>query len=462
MERLIMKENRYNNAVDGKSFFMVSTILAIIVILILGVTFNSYSQNETTITENEKNEIVTLVCDRIEKIYIFAEVAEKVCAGLKENQKNHEYVKYKTLQAFANRLDKDMQDLSRDKHLGIIYDPQRAAEMKEQEKKGEQLSYLTPEMVEEERSKNFGFKELKILDGNIGYLDLRFFSHPKYAGATAVSVMQYFSNCDALIIDLRKNGGGWGEMVPLITSYFFEGDTLVQLGGSYSRKKDIYYQNWTLPYVPGERMPDIPLYILTSKSTFSAAEAFSYDLKHLGRATIVGETTRGGAHPLDVSVVLDFVLYIPDQMSVNPITNTNWEGVGVKPDIEVDSEQALNRAYKDALIQLARSARNETEKLKYQWAIEGLEANINHVSVPKEILKSYVGKYDSRTIYFEDGQLLYQYGDRAKGKMIPLSEDYFMLDNYDYLRVRFIKKDGIVTTLEEIFDDGRILRKSRN
>ena len=227
-----MRENRYNNPVESNSFFKVSTIIGIIVILSWGVTLNSYSQNETTITEDEKNEIVNVVCDRIGKIYIFANVAEKVCVGLKENQKNNEYKKYKTPQAFASRLDKDMQDLSRDKHLGIIYDPQRAAEMKEQEKKGEQLSYLTPEMVEEERSKNFGFKELKILDGNIGYLDLRFFSHPKYAGATAVSVMQYFSNCDALIIDLRKNGGGWGEMVPLITSYFFEGDTLVQLGGS--------------------------------------------------------------------------------------------------------------------------------------------------------------------------------------------------------------------------------------
>jgi hypothetical protein len=455
-----MMGNRYNYTVEGNSFFKANII--IIVILIWGVTFNSYSQDETTITEDEKNEIVTVLCDRIEKIYIFADLAEKVCAGLKENQKNNEYKKYKIPQAFASRLDKDMQDLSGDKHLGITYDPKGAAEIRAQEAQGEALVYLTPEMANEEREKNFGFKELKILDGNVGYMDLRFFSHPKYAGLTAVSVMQYFSNCDALIIDLRNNGGGWSEMVPLITSYFFEGDTLIQLGGSYSRKKDKYYQNWTMPYVPGKRLPDIPLYILTSKSTFSAAEGLSYDLKHLGRAKIVGETTRGGAHPLDVSIVSDFILYIPDQTSVNPITNENWEGVGVKPDIEVDSEQALIRAYKDALIQLARSASDETKKLKYQWALEGLEANINQVSVPKEILKSYVGKYDSRTIYFRNGQLLYQYGDRAIGKMIPLSEDYFMLDHYDYLRVRFIKKNGVVTMLEEIFDDGRILRKSRN
>jgi C-terminal processing protease CtpA/Prc len=275
-------------------------------------------------------------------------------------------------------------------------------------------------------------------------------------------VMQYFSNCAALIIDLRKNGGGWGEMGTLIASYLFEGDTLVQLGGSYSRKKDKHYQTWSLPYVPGKKMPDIPLYILTSKSTFSAAEGFSYNLKHLGRAKIVGETTRGGAHPLDVSVFSDFVLYIPDQMSVNPITHTNWEGVGVKPDIEVNSEHALNSAYRHALIQLARSTTDERKKLKYQWAIEGLESKMNPVSIAEDILKSYAGKYDSRTIYYENAQLFYQYGDRAKGKMFPLSENYFMLENYDYVRVKFLKENGIVTVLEEIFDDGRILRKSRN
>lgn len=457
-----MKENKFSNSIGHCLNLRVRIIILFILTITLASNPNSYSQDNTTITEDEKKEVITSLCERIEKIYISEDIALMVSASIKEKLEKNEYSGYDTPQEFAARLDKDLQELSNDKHLGITYNPKQAKEIKEQEKVNEILAYLTPEIINEERNKNFGFKYLEILDGNIGYLDLRFFSHPKYAGETAVAVMEYFSNCDALIIDLRKNGGGWGEMGVLLSSYFFSGDTLVQFGGSYSRSKNMEYQNWSLLYVPGKRLPDIPLYILTSESTFSAAEDFSYNLKHLGRAIIVGATTRGGAHPLNISVVSDFILYIPDQMSIHPVTKSNWEGVGVKPDIEIKPEDAFNYAYMEALKTLVAKTTDEEKQSKYQWAIEGLNARINKVLISEEVLKSYAGKYDTRSIYYENGQLLYQYGDRAKGKMIPLTEDYFALEDYDYVRVKFIKENGNVTSLEEIFDDGTILKKIKN
>ena len=123
--------------------------------------------------------------------------------------------------------------------------------------------------------------------------------------ASVASAMNFFSNCDALIIDLRNNGGGWGEMVAFMCSYFVYGDTTVLMSTGYSRPGDEYFQSWSMPYVPGKTMSNIPLYIITSKSTFSAAEEFCYNLKHLKRATIVGETTRGGAHPISPKVLND-------------------------------------------------------------------------------------------------------------------------------------------------------------
>jgi tetratricopeptide (TPR) repeat protein len=125
---------------------------------------------------------------------------------------------------------------------------------------------------------NNGFEEVKRLPGNIGYLRLNNFMQSYYGGGTAAAAMNFLANTDALIIDLRDNQGGSPTMIRLISSYFF--DTPVHLNSFYIRKGDITRQSWTFSHVQGQRLSRTPLYILTGKKTFSAAEEFTYNLKH--------------------------------------------------------------------------------------------------------------------------------------------------------------------------------------
>jgi hypothetical protein len=197
---------------------------------------------------------------------------------------------------------------------------------------------------------NFGFQRVEILDGNIGYMELRGFRPEPAARDTASAAMAFLANSRAIIIDLRRNSGGSPEMVRYLASYFFEEAPLVVLNRFFDRPSNTTTEQTTFASVPGKRMPAVPLYILTSRRTFSAGEGFTYSLKALKRATVVGEVTGGGAHPtVDMPIGSGLVAFVPVARSINPITGTDWEGVGVEPDIAVDADQALDAAIKDAL-----------------------------------------------------------------------------------------------------------------
>jgi C-terminal processing protease CtpA/Prc len=223
----------------------------------------------------------------------------------------------------------------------------------------------------------------------------------------------------------------------------------------YSRPEDKIYQSWTVPFIPGKHMDDVPLFILTSKSTFSAAEEFCYDLKYLERATIVGETTRGGAHPIDLKVLDDnLLLQLPEWRSIHPATRTNWEGVGVEPDIAVPADEALKVAYLKALEVLRKTAPNSDVKALYQWYIDGHKAKTEPAVVDVEKLVRYVGKYGSYNITLDDEVLYYQRGDRAKYRMIPMSEALFLIDEVSDRRLKFVVEDTAVTGVISLHSNG--------
>src|SRR5215469_6886049 len=162
----------------------------------------------------------------------------------------------------------------------------------------------------------------------------------------------------ALVIDLRQNGGGWPEMVALFTTCLFDQE-IVQLNSLYWRQGEKTQQFWTLPYVPGTRFGGKkPVYVLTSNRTFSGAEEFTYNLKQLKRATIIGETTGGGANPGDwFSLTPHFAVFIPTGRAINPISQDNWEGSGVVPDIAVPQEEAFDVALVAALKAISEELR---------------------------------------------------------------------------------------------------------
>jgi hypothetical protein len=405
-----------------------------------------------TVSENEQDEVIAKISALLRSNYVLPEIGDSVSAQLLVSHEQGEYSGIRSSKEFAARLDADLTAWSGDKHLGVVHDPEWVKQLRAEEAED---AYLTEEMVAEERARNFGFKRMEILDGNVGYLDLRIFFHPKYAGATAVAAMNLLSDCDAVIIDLRRNGGGWGHMVALLCSYFLDNEEVVHLNSVYSRPEDQYYQSWTSPYVPGRIMVNTPLYILTSKSTFSAAEEFCYNLKYLERAEIIGERTRGGAHPISSRVLDDnLILILPEWTSVHPVTKDNWEGVGVEPDIEVAADQAFEVAYIRALEELRGSTKFDEKRAVYQWYIDGFRARLMPVMLDAMFLESYGGEYGPFHIILQDDVLMYQRGDRAKHRMIPMSETLFLVDEESDMRIRFRKENGRVTGLIALYSDG--------
>jgi C-terminal processing protease CtpA/Prc len=293
--------------------------------------------------------------------YIFPEVSKKINNLLDTNFKKGNYKKIVDPKKFAKKLTKDVQSFNDDKHLRVLFEPKRIAERKVVVSAKDSILF-EKKHIENLKKKNYYFEEIKILEGNIGYLNLKKFRDPYYAGKATVAAMNFLSNTDAIIIDLRQNGGGTPKMVQLISSYFF-GSEVVLLNTVFKRKENIIKQFWTLPYVPGKKMPNVPLYILTSSRTFSAAEEFSYNLQNLKRALIIGETTGGGAHPGGrINATEKYNVWTPTARSISPITKTNWENVGVIPDIKTTKEKAFKTAYVKAL----RSLKNNSTQNK-KW-----------------------------------------------------------------------------------------------
>jgi C-terminal processing protease CtpA/Prc len=352
--------------------------------------------------------------------------------------------------------------VSHDKHLGILYAPETIAMIKMAQENPEDDSYN--EMQREQlRKNNYGFKEVKILPGNIGYIDFRMFAETATgSGETAIAAMQFLANTDAIIFDLRQNGGGSPSMIQLLTTYLYEGEPQ-HLNTFYWRPSDEYNQFWTLPHVPGKRMPDVNVYVLTSRSTFSGAEEFTYNLKNMERAIIVGEITGGGAHPVGQAIINDnFGIRIPMGKAINPITETNWEGVGISPHYEVPSADAYDKAYFLALDSLMKDQDNPEDLAGYQWIMDGLKAKIEPVVLTEKEARKCVGKYGPRDITYKNGHLYYTREDRPTRKMIPMSENLFMFDDIDYFRLEVVFENDEAVAVVGHYDSGRTDRHKRD
>jgi C-terminal processing protease CtpA/Prc len=189
----------------------------------------------------------------------------------------------------------------------------------------------------------YGFARAEVLSGNIGYLDLRGFSESPEAIAVADSVMAIFADVKALIIDVGMNSGGGPSIVRYLSAYLFEKPT--HLVSTFARGMDAPMERWTTERVTGKRLPNVPVYILTSRRTFSAAESFTFGLRVNHRVTIVGERTGGGGHFGGfVQLPGGFYMFVPRGRTYDPKTNEGWEAEGIKPDVEVSYDQALKTA----------------------------------------------------------------------------------------------------------------------
>lgn len=300
------------------------------------------AKTQIVLDADSRREVIEQLIRRIREHYVFPDVAQRVEEDLLRRLSSSEYDQLTTAELFCLFLTAHLQEISHDRHFFLVY-----------HMKGRPATESGSNRADEHEGgmmQNFGFQRVERLQGNIGYLDLRNFYPAEIAGETAVAAMNFLAHSSALIVDLRHNDGGEPSMIVLLSSYLFEGEP-VHLNDFYRRFTESTQQFWTLPYVPGRRYGSHkPVYVLIGPQTASAAEEFAYNLKNLHRATLIGSTTAGGAHPTEAFWIHPHIeAYIPAWRAINPQTGTNWEGTGVAPDIDVPPEDALNVAYARAL-----------------------------------------------------------------------------------------------------------------
>ena len=423
------------------------------ILLIIGLSTGMKSQdNPTPVYVQEQALVIDSLVAMLNREYVFPEKAKEMGDLLQKNLKEGVYKQYVEPDKFGEKITTDLQSVSHDLHLRVMYGPEEIAQYRNQTENPDKEA-VEKETIKELSSRNFGFKEVKILDGNIGYLKFNSFVDAKYGAPTAAAAMQMMAYTDAIIFDLRDNGGGSPSMIQFITTYLM--DDYTHLNTFYWRPTDELQQFWTLPYVPGKTMPKTDVYILTSNRTFSGAEEFTYNLKNLKRAVIVGEVTGGGAHPVEMMIINDnFGISMPKGRAINPITKTNWEGTGITPDYQVAAPAALDKALEVAYDSLMRKTEDPDKKFAYQWSLEGLQAKLNPPHIDESVMKKYAGVYEIRTITFENGNLFYQREGRPKFRMVPLNETTFGFDELSYFRLKIIMENGKAVAIEGIYDNG--------
>jgi retinol-binding protein 3 len=433
---------------------MIRWIALIIALLVLWVLLAlGQAAPAPALDAAKKQAVFDEIAALFNKNYIFAETAKKVEEALRAKLQAGEFDKLAAPADFAQAVAAVILDVTKDRHTGFAYDPSRAENIRRLEGRSEEEAQKVRErQLREARRANFGFRKVERLPGNIGYLDFGVFASPDQAGPTAIAAMNFLAYCDAIIVDLRQNGGGDPAQIQLISSYFFEEP--VHLNDLYARATDRTENYWTLPYVPGAKPANAEIFVLTSARTFSGAEEFSYNLQNLKRATIVGETTGGGAHPTRAMIVQqDFILRVPFARAINPVSKTNWEGTGVKPDVACPASEAFDRAYALAVDKLAAKAADPRTKAEYEWILAGQKAKLNPPQLDAKTLKTYAGTYGERKVTFENGALHYQ-RTGPKYKLIPMTSTLFALDGLDSFRIEFTVKDGRVVGLVGLYDDG--------
>jgi len=411
------------------------------------------SQAQNQLTMVAKKDVVNNLCKSLLDNYVFEDTAINIKNSLLKSLANGLYDSITNPQEFAVRLTTDLRNIYDDKHLSIIFDPKMqenladTSKLKEEEKrKQNRVAYA---------QENFGFKKVEILDGNIGYIYFdRFFGFNDESKERVNSAFSFLKYANALIIDVRNNGGGSPDMDEYISSFLLQPKT--QLSSFYERRNDSMELSYTYqPDIPVS-FASKPIYILVNRRTFSAAETFAYDLQHLHRATIIGETTGGGAHavqPIDISN--GFFGFIPYARAINPITKTNWEAVGVKPDVNAISDNAEEAAiliYYDYEI---ANLKDSDKIKKIQWAKTILDAKIHPYQIDTSILKNYTGKFGDEIFSYNAGALYARAKKGNPSRLIPLSQTSFKQIDIDYYKFEFLKNatgqvDGVLMT----YDDG--------
>jgi hypothetical protein len=357
---------------------------------------------------------------------------------------------------FAESLTLGLIKASADLHFSVAFDPDEVAAGRRAKAEGDAT---TQAQRDSERAANFGFRDARRLDGGLAYVRFDFFADPQYAQETAAGAMRFAEGAKGLIIDLRYNNGGVLEMAQFLMSYLYP-------AGKDQKFFDYYYtengarvqrSQWSLAAVPGQRSGDIPVVVLTGSTSFSSAEWMAFSLQRLGRATVIGERTAGGAHPVTRVPIDDrFMLQTPFGEIRDPIKGQDFEGVGVTPDIAVPASEALLAAQKVLL-----QGRVEAGDADARWAMVPIAFAISGQTASASDLDAAVGKYEGRALLRTATGLAYHWRDHFVLALDPIGKDLFAVQGTDDYRFRMVREKGAVSGLERVWKSGKTVTYRR-
>lgn len=405
------------------------TFILLPVICLSSTTAIASSNTHLSLDRKTKTDTIKSLTTLIDKKYITADVAINMSNLLNRQLSQGKYKNISNPNKFAEILTSDIRSVHNDKHFYIVYDPTGAQNLLDGKSHHfSKNSNFKQRQQAEYAWENYGFNAVTILPGNIAYIDYRRFIDAADSKNTIASVMQFISHADAVIFDLRGNRGGDPKTVRLLSSYLF-GDKPVHLNNLYTRYTNVTHQYWTLKNIDGQRMPNMPVYILTGPMTFSAAEEFTYDLQSLKRAVVIGENTAGGSHAAAVFPINNlFVVMLPISKAINPVTKKNWEGTGVIPNVIVTADKALVKSNILALQKVLKISNNEFVKRKTRWILKTLLALQKATKFSPKQLQRFVGTYGYRNVVsFKNGFLYY------KENNIPEDNPIIPISNLDFV-----------------------------
>ena len=357
------KASKLNSNKRRKSSFSQAFVLGASLLLSSAASARSESAQDYKFDAKARTQVVKAIVSELQQGYVFPDKAKMLAQHFEQASTQASVQKLSKTHEFAHFLTSQLQDKTGDKHLVVEFSEEIMSETGSSE---EDVAAREAFEMEMWRAHNFGVEKIERLRFNIGYLKLSAFGPVEEVGPLLASAMSLVNNMDSLIIDLRGNFGGNERTVQLLSSYLLNKRT--HLLDMHKPRENRVEQHWSLDYVEGPKFAeDKDVYILVDSESFSAAEDFSYTMKNLKRATLVGEATGGAANSGDM-VRLDkhFSLFLPTARGVSPITKTNWEGVGVQPDIKVSSEQALNEAQAAILTKILKAEQDPRRKLRIE------------------------------------------------------------------------------------------------
>jgi len=352
------------------------------------------------ITKEEKNAMISDLIEKIKQFYCIQEKIPDIVRNLENDLKDGKYSKFSSYSDLAHQLTMDLQKYAEDYHFWV-----GVKQSQKPETENAANEFLSEKQIYEYTNGNI--VEIDRLPGNIGYIKLYEFPSIQYAAPSILNALEFLKHTDAIIFDVRFNGGGDSRLVQYIISYFLDNEP-VHIYDFHNPEKGTKDQTWTLPYVGAQHHPEKPLYILTSHRSASAAEDLSYSLQSLKRALIIGEKTRGAANAPELFFIQDLLeVEIPVYRPINVHTKSNWEKSGVIPDIKVSQEDALKTAHLHAIISLSNLDRPLSIQKMFEFETDFVQASYNSVPVDKEGISSFVGAYQSIEIKLHGNKLLY-------------------------------------------------------